>query len=206
MLIFKNNIDPLYFIHIPRTGGRYIRDLFWKNNFLINFYRHDEHFMGKEIPHLHYPFYNKFTNFGKIPQFTIVRNPITRFISTFFASIKKDDLNIDVNEIFQSKNNFEKFIFQQLSKINYHTNWFLPQVNFINSSCKIWKFENGLDNKFYKWMESNFKVKFKIKNINKSKYSIVTEYDFYKKIKLNKKTKEFIKEFYKHDYKLLNYK
>ena len=53
-------------------------------------------------------------------------------------------------------------------------------------------------------MESNFKVKFKIKNINKNKYS--TEYDFYKKIKLNKKTIRYIKEFYKHDYKLLNYK
>jgi hypothetical protein len=202
MLIFKTKTKPLYFIHIPRTGGRYIRDLFLNNNFLINFYRYDEHFMGKEIPHLHYPFYNKFTNFGKIPQFTIVRNPVTRFISTFFASIKKDYLNINVNEIFENKNNFEKFMFQQFSEINYNTNWFLPQVNFINSSCKIWKFEDGFGVDFFKWLKKNFKIEIKDNGFEYKKL----HYDFYKKNKLPNKSIDLIKNFYKQDFKLFKYK
>jgi hypothetical protein len=89
MLISKKNIKPLYFVHIPRTGGRYIRDLFENNNFLLNFYDFREYFMNKEIPHLHYPLYSKFTNYGEIPQFTIVRNPLNRFISMFFFIYEK---------------------------------------------------------------------------------------------------------------------
>lgn len=202
MLIFKKNIKPLYFVHIPRTGGRYIRDLFWNNNFLLNFYGYNEHFMGKEIPHLHYPFYNKFTNYGQIPQFTIIRNPIDRFISMFYSSILKDNLNINVNEIFKNKNNFEKFIFQQITQINYHTNWFLPQVNFINSSCKIWKFESGFGINFYKWLEKNFNIK--IKN-NSFKYDKLN-YDFYKKNKLPKKSMNLIRNFYKQDFATFKYR
>jgi hypothetical protein len=202
MLILKKKIKPLYFIHIPRTGGRYIRDLFWNNNFLLNFYRYEETFMGKEIPHLHYPFYNKFTHFGKIPQFTIVRNPITRFISMFYSSILKDNLSINVDEIFKNKNNFEKFIFQQITQINYHTNWFLPQVNFINSSCKIWKLENGFGTNFFKWLKKNFKIE--IKN-NVFEYKKL-DYDFYKKNKLPNKSIDLIKNFYKQDFQVFKYK
>jgi hypothetical protein len=203
MLIFKNNIDPLYFIHIPRTAGRYLRELFVNNEYIINHCNFGELLYGKEIPHLQYPFYSKFTNYGKINQFTIVRNPVDRFISMFCANLIKDNLILN-KKMLNNKFLLFKFLENNINYVNFNTNWFLPQHHFINYNCKIWKLENGLDNKFYKWMESNFKVKFKIKNINKNKYS--TEYDFYKKIKLNKKTKEFIKEFYKHDYKLLDYK
>ena len=203
MLIFKEKINPLYFVHIPRTGGRYLRELFLKNNYIVNHWRFDEYHNNIVVPHLQYPYYSKFTNHGKIKQFTLVRNPGDRFVSMFCSGIVKDNLLIDEDKILNNKSLLFEFIENNINNLNSHTNWFLPQHHFLNNNCKIWKIENGLGKKFYKWMETSFKIKFKSKTIvNNYK----TDYDFNKKIKLNKKTIGYIKEFYKHDYKLLSYK
>lgn len=202
MLIFKKNIKPVFFIHIPRTGGRYVSELFIKNKFIFNFWRYNEFFENKSIPHLSYPQYLKFSNNGNIDQFTIVRNPIDRFKSMVSASIIKDSLNIDINNILNNKNLLFKFIDKQISSINYHVNWFLPQHYFLNYKCKIWKYEKGFKKKFYKWMFDNFKISFDITNVDYLK----PEYDSYQKIKISKKTKLFLKEYYKLDFKILNYK
>jgi len=203
MLIYHKDIDPLYFIHIPRTGGRYLRELFINNQYIVNHWHFGEYHNNIVVPHLQYPYYSKFTNYGKIKQFTLIRNPIDRFVSMFCAGIIKDNHTLDKNKILNNKRLLFEFIENNINSLNSHTNWFLPQHHFINYNCKIWKLEDGLDNNFYKWMEINFKVKFKIKNIYNN-YS--TKYDVYKKIKLSKKTIGYIKEFYKHDYKLLGYK
>jgi len=200
VLILKKNTKPLYFVHIPRTGGRYLRELFFKNNYILNHWNFNERYRNIEVPHLQYPYYNKFTHHGKIEQFTIVRNPVDRFISMFFAGIVKDNINVDKNKILNNKN----FLFEYIEKnifSNSHSNWFLPQHHFINHNCKIWKIENGLDYKFFKWIKVNFNINLKIKKVE---YRV--NYDFYKKNKLNKKTINYIKEFYKNDYKLLGYK
>ena len=205
MLIFKKNIKPLYFVHIPRTGGRYLRELFIKNKFTVNFHNHNEYCYGKEIPHLNFPYYLKFSNYGSIPQFTVVRHPITRFISLLSSSIKKDNTNINIEEILNNKNLFFNFINKQILETNFNTNWFLPQVYFINSNCKIWKYENGFEKPFFKWLKKEFNINLKNKKIPLNS-RIKLHYDFSKKIKLNKQTIKYIKEFYKHDYKLLDYK
>ncbi len=203
MLIFKEKINPLYFVHIPRTGGRYLRELFLNNGYILNHTDFNLYYNNITVPHLHYPYYNKFSNNGKIKQFTFVRNPVDRFISMFCAVVIKDNLLIDEDKILNNKNLLFDFIENNINVTNSHTNWFLPQHHFLNNNCKIWKIENGLEKNFFKWLETNFKIKFKTKDI-KNDYR--TEYDFYKKIKLNKKTIEYIKEFYKHDHKLLGYK
>ena len=205
MLIYHKDIDPVYFIHIPRTGGRYLIELFIKNKYTVSNFLFKEHYQNKEIPHLHYPYYNKFTNNGKIKQFCIVRNPLDRFISMFCASLIKDKLNIDKDKILNDKFFLFEFIENNINNFNYGTNWFLPQHFFLNHNCKIWKLEDGLDKHFYKWIKVNFGINFK-HGLNIEKNNYTCEYDFYKKIKLNKKTISYIKEFYKHDYKLLGYK
>lgn len=203
MLIFKKKLKPVYFIHIPRTGGRFLRELLSVNNYTLNFYFFDK-YLNKEIPHLYYPYYNKFNNYGcNIFQFSIVRNPVDRFMSMFSASLIKDNLNIDTDIILNNKKLLYEYIQKQITTTNYHTNWFLPQYFFINSKCKIWKYENGLGLNFFKWLKKELKISINEKNIFNN-YSV--EYDDYKKIKINKKTSKYIKEFYKYDYKLLNYK
>jgi hypothetical protein len=121
----------------------------------------------------------------------------------FYSVILKDNLLIDEVKILNNKSLLFEFIENNINNLNLHTNWFLPQHHFLNNNCKIWKIENGLENKFYRWMKKNFKIKLKTidKNINYK-----TNYDLYEKIKLSKKTIEYIKEFYKNDYKLLDYK
>jgi len=203
MLILKKKLKPVYFIHIPRTGGRFIREILRTNNYTLNFCNFSNKYLNKEVPHLHYPFYNNFNNYGNTFQFLIVRNPIDRFMSMFNASILKDDLNIDTDKILNDKKSLYEYIQEQITNLNYHTNWFLPQYFYINSKCKIWKYENGLGINFFKWLKKEFKININKKNtINNYK----TKYDDYERIKINKKTKLFIKEYYQLDFKLFNYK
>jgi hypothetical protein len=201
MLIFKENINPIYFVHIPRTGGRYVRELFLKNNYSMNFFRYEEKFLNKEIPHLHYPYYNKFTDNGKIPQFTIIRNPVDRFISMIHTFSKKDDSEFNVEEILKDEKLLFNFINEQIMYFNYSTNWFLPQFHFINPNCKIWKYEDGLGKEFYKWLRDTFNIDITDENVTYEK----SYFDEYKKIELKKETIEYIKKYYEYDYKIFNY-
>jgi hypothetical protein len=208
MLILKKKFKPVFFIHIPRTGGRFLRELLRGNDYILNFTDFSQNYLNKEIPHLHYPFYNKFNNFGNTPQFLIVRNPMDRFMSMFNASIIKDNLNIDTDKILNDKKLLYEYIQEQITSFNYQTNWFLPQYFYINSKCKIWKYENGLGLNFFKWLKKEFKINIIKKNIfnNYTNLTDKAEYDEYKKIKINKKTKLFLKEYYQLDFKLFNYK
>ena len=201
MLIFKENIAPIYFVHIPRTGGRYVRELFLKNNYSINFFKYDEKFIDKEIPHLHYPYYNKFTDNGKIPQFTIIRNPVDRFISMLLTVSKKDNLEFNIEEILNDEKLLFNFINEQIMYFNYSTNWFLPQFNFINPNCKIWKYEDGLGKEFYIWLRDTFNIDIIDENVTYEK----SYFDEYKKIELKKETIDYIKKYYEYDFKLFNY-
>jgi hypothetical protein len=204
MLILKKNNNPIFFIHIPRTGGRYLRELFIKNKFIVNFWKHNEYFYNKEIPHLNFPYYLKFSNNGIIPQFTIVRNPITRFISLLSSSIKKDNIKINIEEVLNDETLLFNFLNKQILETNFKTNWFLPQYFFINPKCKIWKYENGFNLNFFTWLKKEFKIKIENKKIIETNFK--TDYDNYKKIKISKKTNFYLKKYYQLDYKIFNYK
>jgi hypothetical protein len=54
--------QKIYFIHVPRTGGRFIRDSLIKNNYNVQLYFYNVFYKGKEIPHLTYPEYEQFLN------------------------------------------------------------------------------------------------------------------------------------------------
>jgi hypothetical protein len=116
--------------------------------------------------------------------------------------MKKDNRNLNIDEIFKNERSFEKFIFDQLTTLNFNTNWFLPQKYFINKNCKIWKYEDGFGINFCKWLEKNFNIKIKNKKFNYEKLY----YDDYKKVKFLKKTISLIKNYYKEDFKIFKYK
>jgi len=201
MLICKKNLKPLFYIHIPRTGGRYVKNLFEKNEFEVSLYEFDNFFEGKEIPHLHYPYYNKFTNNEKIPQFTIVRNPIDRFISILCASSKKDKYNLDIEKIFYNEESFFNFVNYHIIYTSNRTNWFLPQIYFIGPNCKIWRFEKGLNENFFNWLKVNYEIDIFFKEVIYQK----DYYDLYEKIKLKNNFVNLIKKYYLFDFKILDY-
>lgn len=213
MPLIYNETKNIFHVHIPRTGGRYIRDTFIMNNFKIKYHKfsdHIEYISGdiehkKEIPHLEYPFYNLLPGVLGTLKFTIVRNPYDRFISLINCGydIKKEELN-DFYNYLNSKSNFDKFINDSFDKKSnyYYSNHFLPQTKYINPFVKIYKYENGLNEYFADWMKKNFNIKLNSYKINKNKYTERINYDVNI---LPKNLKSYIAEYYFDDFLVFNY-
>ena len=190
--------NSVYFVHIPRTGGRYITELFKNNNYNLNFDNFNEKIFIEnkefsELPHLSYPHYTRLFKETSIKCFTVVRDPVTRFASHL------EDKRVDIENIFYSKDNFLQFINANI--IFNKSNWCLPQINFITKNTLLWKYEDGLIQDFINWLHKNFGFTFEKTNVNYEK----TNVDYKGKIILNKKQINLIKEYYYQDYKILGY-
>jgi hypothetical protein len=88
MPIFTQGDNSCYFIHIPRTGGRYVSSLFENSeNVECRYHKINTHrFEGIDSTHLHYPLYNDYLKkegkpleggFSKQNLEIILRNNIT---------------------------------------------------------------------------------------------------------------------------------
>tara|TARA_R100001086_G_C11813393_1_gene252193 strand:+ start:54 stop:626 length:573 start_codon:yes stop_codon:yes gene_type:complete len=190
MIINKN----IYFAHIPRTGGVFIRNSLVSSGHDVQNHNFNNHYDGKSVPHLTYPKYLKYLNYLSLKKFSVVREPIDRFNSmikkTWFFNEEK------INRMFRTQEDFDQTINNEI--LNNTTNWFVPQVDFISHDTKLWKFENKFDNEFKNWMRDNFNI-----NITKDGHLEVgyewTSFD------LTNKQKDYIKNYYYKDYKLLDY-
>ena len=88
MPTFRHNSGKrFFFAHIPRTAGRFVEanlllnDIEWDDAHLDNGLGVMSKVNGVEIAHYHRDYYEKYLDVKDIPHFSIVRNPITRFIS-----------------------------------------------------------------------------------------------------------------------------
>ena len=202
MLISERDNKKAFFIHIPRTGGRCVTNFICNNGYNVSFNNMLEEKFNVSIPHLHYPYCMFLVNFEEIPQFTIVRNPLDRFISAFSIMLKKYTL-IKNNKFLLNRN----LLFEVINAIILETsdNFLRPQHHFIGPNCKFWKIEDGLGENFINWLEINFNLKLKNKKILLNKEYDKGKIDDFNKIILEKKTIDYIKEYYKFDYKILGY-
>jgi len=197
MLLKKNNTE-FFFVHIPRTAGRYVSKLFEKNNFKFADLSSFEKYCGVEKVHLHHDLLKDFDKYNKSKKFTIVRDPLEKFISaaTIDLGLNKKNFSLEFDSI-QNILNYVKLNNEKSSN-----NWFRPQHEFISEDCKIWKYEDGFFNKFSKFIFDNFNIQIKFFDVDcKNSYD-----DVFKKINVTKKIKEAIKIIYKKDYDILNYK
>ena len=128
MLINKN----IYFVHIPRTGGRYVHRLLAEN--------------GHQV------------------------------------SVNQESFNDYINNMI----------------FNDYSNWYSPQINFLNKDLKIYRFEDSLGPTFNKWLEDNLNLKIKKEFHNNYDYSENL-------VSLTEKQKELVKNYYYKDYKFLEY-
>lgn len=178
----------IYFIHIPRTGGRHIYNMFKHYPIEDNSNPNDK-FNGMIKMHLPYPYYKTLYNFNDIKTFTVFRNPIDRILSAISY-----DVFINKTDIELIKKDIVSYIEKQRSNHSYHNNFFTPQINYLDINTKIWKFENGFNKDFCKWIKNNFK--YNIEPISQKKDLVL---DGYNKIKLSNNIIDTIKNMYRLD-------
>ena len=190
MPVLKHNSTGkrIYFIHIPRTAGRFVGGNLTMNGFeLVG--DNNKFVDGVEIVHFHRKLYEKHLRVRGIPHFTIVRNPIDRFFSA--SSIASLDFE---QSYIEDWNNFNK----EISKKD-DTNWLRPQHEFISSKTQIWKYENGFGKDFCNWISDTLSFPFNIKSLDYTKVYVKDKF---------KKTKTLIdniRKFYKKDFEVFKY-
>ena len=155
MPTFKHSSGKrVFFAHIPRTAGRFVEANLSKNDFKWD----DAHLdngkgimsivNGFEIAHYHRDHYMKYLDTKGIPHFSIVRNPIDRFIS---ASIYiKRFCGDKAQQGVEDKNSF-LYVLKSIPH-RQSINWYRPQIDFLRSDTHIWKFEDGFGEDFVSWL------------------------------------------------------
>ena len=159
--------NKVFFAHIPRTAGRYVEANFlWRNDFTWDELPLDTGngvmttLHGAEIAHWHKDIYEEHLNVKDIPNFSIVRNPIDRFISG--SVYLKRLYGNDSQELFEDPNLFFSMIANiEAMDPSFSANWFMPQVEFMTDRTKIWKFEDSMGDNFVEWLGNLIGVKLK---------------------------------------------
>jgi hypothetical protein len=143
--------NRVLFLHIPRTGGRFLSYNFQKHYYCTS-WNFKEKWFNKEVPHLNMIENNAYyVSTRMYDTFTIVRNPIDRFMSAicYTNRVNKKCLSY----MFENETSFFKTV-NDLRLNNSLSNWFEPQVNFIDYDTHIWKYENGFKTEFNQWLQS----------------------------------------------------
>ena len=170
MATYKHSSGKRFlFVHIPRTGGRFIEVNLEKNGWEVEpidqygipHYQHS-FIEDCEIAHFHRDLYEKYCDIEGIEQIAVVRNPIDKFFSasTYLITLYgKEILEIleDYDEMVSIIKNFP--MPETLS-------WWRPQVDFVTDTTHIWKFEDGLGTDFGNWVGEKLGVPFEIDKLS----------------------------------------
>tara|TARA_B100000131_G_scaffold74014_1_gene70256 strand:- start:341 stop:949 length:609 start_codon:yes stop_codon:yes gene_type:complete len=182
----------LHFIHIPRTGGRFI-----DKNLLVNGFKQEHSTQGtiegSDIIHLHRELYEKHLDVKGIPHIAIIRNPIDRFIS---SSIFLKRMYGDIQEAMEDPIMFSTMIQNFPLPDEYTTpSWLRSQSDFLTEDTHVWKFEDGFYDEFDVWMSNILEIPFKTRNIEYKKL----ETDETDKLERTDKLVDNIRQFCKKD-------
>ena len=199
--LHKDTGKRIFFAHIPRTAGRFV-----EANLLANGFEWGDSHMdtglgvmsvvnGVEIAHYHREHYQKYLNVSNIPHFSIVRNPITKFISG--SIYLKRTYGDDIQSVMEDPIMFPSMI--QNLPFDGAWNWYRPQVDFLTNNTNIWYFENKIGDKFTTWLSGIIGINLKFKHtIDYPKSG-----DEENKLKLTPALEKIIRSCYKRDYEVL---
>lgn len=201
-MLYYSGDKKIFHIHIPRTAGRYIKEIFISNFYEVTFANYSYRFYGIEIPHLHYPLYNFLEDVEDSPHFAIVRNPYDRFKSHIKKIIKANHFDKTIVESMKDKNFLRSFLDNEKYKSMYQSNVLRNQIEFISPKTKIYKFENGFGINYIDWMNENFNLN--LKNFSVS-YQKSGEENKNSEIIFDSSIEKTIREYYSEDYEYFNY-
>jgi len=159
--VHRDSGKRVFFAHIPRTAGRFV-----EANLLENGFEWEEKHLdtglgvmsvvnGFEIAHYHREHYQKYLNVSDIPHFSIVRNPINRFISG--SVYLKRAYGNDIQSVMEDPIMFASMI--RNLPFDEAWNWYRPQVDFLTDQTSIWKFEDKINQSFVEWLSDVVGVK-----------------------------------------------
>jgi len=153
------------FVHIPRTGGRFIEVNLEKNGWEVEpidqygipHYQHS-FIEDCEIAHFHRDLYEKYCDIEGIEQIAVVRNPVDKFFSasTYLITVYGKEVQEKLEDYDEMVSIIENFPMSET------LSWWRPQVDFVTDTTHIWKFENGLGTDFGDWMSEKLGVPFEI--------------------------------------------
>ena len=166
MATYKHSSGKRFlFVHIPRTGGRFIEVNLEKNGWEVEpidqygipHYQHS--FIDDcEIAHFHRDLYEKYCDIEGIEQIAVVRNPIDKFFSasTYLITVYGKEIQEKLEDYGEMVSIIENFPMSET------LSWWRPQVDFITDTTHIWKFEDGLGTDFGDWVSDKLGVPFEI--------------------------------------------
>ena len=199
--VHKETGKKVFFAHIPRTAGRFVEANLLANGFDWG----DSHLdtglgvmsvvNGVEIAHYHREYYQEYLNVENIPHFSIVRSPITRFISG--SLYLKRTYGQDIQSIMEDPIMFSSMIQNLPFKESW--NWYRPQVDFLTNKTHVWKFEDKIGDEFVSWLSGIIELDLKFDdNIAYPKSS-----DEGNKLKKSPQLELNIRSAYKKDFEVL---
>jgi len=210
--IFRHNKtgEKFFFIHIPRTAGRFLIVNFLRNDYSVENHLTQERVKDKdlftcylnswtpedpvEVGHCHYSLYSKWKSIKGLSSIAVVRNPIDKFFSASW-SYSQVASQSSLEDWTTCKNIFSKHRLINLS------NWWRPQHEFVSPHTKIWKYEDGFGEKFCDWINNILPVNFSIK----TDFYHKAEYDQAPGLIKTKALTDNIKKFYRQDFDKFNY-
>jgi hypothetical protein len=145
MPIFLKNSTRILFVHIPKTGGSAIENLFMKSGYDISLFSKNDFSQGCSPQHFHRELLlkNVDTNcFDAI--FTVIRDPVSRLISEYNFRMhvrnKREQPLIPISAwIRRTFANYKANPFVNDNHIR-------PQNEYILPECRIYRYEQGLEN------------------------------------------------------------
>ena len=166
MATYKHSSGKRFlFVHIPRTGGRFIEVNLEKNGWEVEpidqygipHYQHS-FIEDCEIAHFHRDLYEKYCDIEGIEQIAVVRNPIDKFFSasTYLITVYGKEIQEKLEDYDEMVSIIENFPMSET------LSWWRPQVDFVTDTTHIWKFENGLGTDFGDWLGEKVGVPFEI--------------------------------------------
>ena len=198
MPTFNKSNQKFYYVHIPRTAGRYVYELIKSNGFEQN--------GNDDIVTSHYDrvSYENYLSVESIPHITVIRNPIDRFFGSSFLLKKTYGENVDyilenTSDFFALLDNF--WIGNSLKgtisidPVENMIRYFKPLSDYISPDTKIWRYEDGFGKNFGYWMSDILNVDFKINDVSYPRLG-ANESD---KVDRNSRIIDNVMEYYKDD-------
>lgn len=203
MPIFQKDGKSILYIHVPKTGGSYIENLFKKNGFTMSYFDNSRDFLALRTcspQHYHAEILKSLFDIEKFDYvFMSVRDPLKRHISEFRMRSNGRKIPLDMND-------WTKKIIENYDKNKFvYDNHIRPQSEFYISGIDVFSQDAGFDESFIKTIENKIGLEFEVKKIEK-----VMHRDSIQQVKTNEnemtdETINSLKNFYFTDYKNLKF-